>query len=150
MPAISVRTNAAPGSTLVGSQNSRSARGALNVSRTEALALGITPETLLKRDWMFNVELAASYQAAQGGSGVLRLCAGPSALEKLSCSCSAVYTKLCRICDKVSYCRAAWPGRAARTAPARGPGSTEPRCSTLQSRLTGSAETVSHMRHSFG
>src|SRR5437660_9570197 len=120
MPAISVRTNAAPGSNLAGSENSRSARGALNVSRTEALALGITRGTLLKREAMFNVELAAPYQGAQGGSGVLRLCAGPSALEKLSCSCSAVYTKPCRICDKVSYWRAAWPGRAVRTAPTRG------------------------------
>src|SRR5258705_11693658 len=72
MPAISVRTNAAPGSSFVGNTNSRSARGALNVSRTEALALGITPGTLLKRDWMFNVELAPSYQAAQGEVVLLR------------------------------------------------------------------------------
>src|SRR6266571_4982513 len=60
MPAISVRTNAAPGSSFVGNENSRSARGALNCLRTEALALGITPGTLLERDWMFNVELPVS------------------------------------------------------------------------------------------
>src|SRR5439155_11723617 len=60
MPAISVRTNAAPGSNFAGSENSRSASGALNVSRTAALALGITPGTLLKRDAMFNVELPVS------------------------------------------------------------------------------------------
>jgi len=37
-------------------------RGALNVSRTQALAFGIAPGTLLKRNAMFNVELAASTQ----------------------------------------------------------------------------------------
>ncbi len=58
MPAISVRTSAAPDSIFEGNGKSRSVRGASNRSSTEALAVGITPETLLEPDATFNVELA--------------------------------------------------------------------------------------------